>query len=296
MESVTYRVGDLRKLMAESSSEFKAKLGDGVESADKENSGKAYKDAEKRAKDFDGGGKEGYWKGDAEYKKEDYNGTTLDYNPENATDEYKKRVHAQAKGYTSEAEMNNDIEKIGDFSDNEKIYQGIKDAGHKKHEDEKEENTAGLKGRCRKEGYFDRDEMYESVDARNMREMIDSLKASSNGQPVNEQKSVKTVYFKKTCFLSEEHMMSRIPDEFKCEGSKFRMKDKTDNIYLLEWRGGKAVVLEHNNKNGMNESMSRMKELMDYQTKTTKTDNRIRTNEENEINTTLNRMRELFKD
>ena len=31
-------------------------------------------------------------------------------------------------------------------------------------------------------------------------------------------------------------MMSRIPDEFKVEENVFRMKDKTGNTYLLEWK------------------------------------------------------------
>ena len=39
----TYNVGDLRKLVTESS-EFKPKIGDGVESENKKNNGKAYKD------------------------------------------------------------------------------------------------------------------------------------------------------------------------------------------------------------------------------------------------------------
>ena len=294
MESVTYKVGDLKKIIAESSSEFKAKLGDGVESGNKTNSSKAYDDAKKRAKDYDGGGKEGYWKGNAEYKKEDYNGTTLDCNPENVTDEYKERVHAQAKGYSSKAEMDNDIDKSGDYEDNEKIYQGIKDAGKKKHEDEKEERTTGLKGRERKEGYFDRAEMYESADAQNMRAMIESLSQKTNGTPVNENKPVKTVFLKKSCFLSEEHMFSKIPDDFKKEGSKFKMKDKSENEYLLEWRGGKPVVLEHSNKQGMNEAMGRMKELMDYKSDVNKTDRQTRLNENSEVDKTINRMRELF--
>ena len=50
----TYNVGDLRKLVTESS-EFKPKIGDGVESENKKNNGKAYKDAKTRANDYDGG-------------------------------------------------------------------------------------------------------------------------------------------------------------------------------------------------------------------------------------------------
>ena len=55
-----------------------------------------------------------------------------------------------------------------------------------------------------------------------------------------EGKAVKTAFFKKTTVLTEGHMMSRIPDEFKVEENVFRMKDKTGNEYLLEWKDGKA--------------------------------------------------------
>ena len=49
MKTMTYKVSDLKALIAEGSNEFKAKLGPGVESGDKANNGKAYKDADKRA-------------------------------------------------------------------------------------------------------------------------------------------------------------------------------------------------------------------------------------------------------
>ena len=49
---LTYKVSDLKALISESSNEFKAKIGDGVESEDKKNNGKAYTDAKKRAKEF----------------------------------------------------------------------------------------------------------------------------------------------------------------------------------------------------------------------------------------------------
>ena len=79
MEQISYKVGALKKLIAESAQEFEAKLGPGVKSDNKRNNEKSYKDAEKAAKDFDGGltpEKKGELPA-----KEDYNKTTLDYNP-----------------------------------------------------------------------------------------------------------------------------------------------------------------------------------------------------------------------
>lgn len=131
----TYNVGDLRKLVTESS-EFKPKIGDGVESENKKNNGKAYKDAKTRANDYDGGLKADEKK--PKYVKSDGNKTTLDYNPENVSKEWKDRVHAQAKGYTSTAEMNNGLAKEGDFSHNDDIYNGIKDCGKEMHQNEKD--------------------------------------------------------------------------------------------------------------------------------------------------------------
>ena len=52
---ITCKVSDLKRIISESSNEFKAVLGNDVEKENNSNNGKAYKDAKKRAKDFDGG-------------------------------------------------------------------------------------------------------------------------------------------------------------------------------------------------------------------------------------------------
>ena len=93
-------------------------------------------------------------------------------------------------------------------------------------------------------------------------------------------------------------MMSRIPDEFKVEENVFRMKDKTGNTYLLEWKDGKAEIIGHSNKQGMNESIERMKALAGYKAsdyfKGTSTASRL--NEDNEaFADTLNKMRKIIK-
>ena len=55
MEQRTFLVKDLKRMISESASEFKPVLGANVVSDDKKNNNQAYKDAEKKAKDFDGG-------------------------------------------------------------------------------------------------------------------------------------------------------------------------------------------------------------------------------------------------
>jgi len=124
----TYKVSDIKKLIQESSQEFKAKLGDNVESEDKKNNDKAYKDAEKMAKDFNGKFKAPE---KAKYEKVDGNRTTVDVRVDfEPSKEYKDRIKAQAEGYTSVDEKENGIEKAGaEFNDN--AWQGIKKTGEK---------------------------------------------------------------------------------------------------------------------------------------------------------------------
>ena len=294
----TITVKALKKLISESSNEFKAKIGPNVESEDKKNNGKAYSDAKKRAKDYDGGLSKEIGEEKPDYEKVDGNKTTLDYNPENASDDYKKRVHAQVKGYTSVAEMENGIEKVGDFSDNEKIYQGIKDCGKKMHDNEKSFKQTGLQAREMPEKVFKRGEMYESKEGVDMRNVINNLRnITDNNKPtLKENNTLKTVVFKKTNFLNEEHMISRIPDEFKQNGSQFKMKDKNGCEYIVEWNNNKANVLYYEDKNKINEALDKFHKLVNFESSMKeKTTNKSRIVENNNINKMLKIMRDINK-
>ena len=290
----TISVKALKSLISEGSNEFKAKIGPNVESEDKKNNGKAYSDAKKRAKDYDGGLSKEVGEEKAKFEKTDGNKTLLDYTPENASDEYKKRVHAQMKGYTSVAEMENGIEKCGDFSDNEQIYQGIKKSGKELHGNEEDFKSSGLQANKMPRKTFVKGEMYESKEGVDMRNMINTLKeASYIPKPVlKENTKLKTVYFKKTTFLNEEHMTSRIPDEFKNEGEQFRMKDKNGTEYIVEWNNGKAEILSYENKQKINETMEKFHHITNYKsnmTRTTTTDKNL------QENVGVNRMLEIMR-
>ena len=256
----------LKNLISESSNEFKAKIGPNVESEDKKNNGKAYSDAKKRAKDFDGGLSKEIGEEKAKHEKNDGNKTTLDYTLENASEEYKKRVHAQVKGYTSELEMKNGIEKSGDFSNNDNIYQAIKKSGKEMHDNEENFKASGLQANKMPKKTFVKGEMYESKEGVDMRNMIENLKqASYIPKPtLKENAKLKTVFFKKTTFLNEEHMASRIPDEFKVNGEQFKMKDKSGTEYIVEWNNGKAEVLFYENKQKINETMEKFHNITNY--------------------------------
>ena len=274
MKTVAFSVKELKGLIQESSNEFKARLGSGVKSGNETNNGKAYKDAEKRAKDYDGGLADSIEVAKYDKAKEgDQNRTTLDYEVDNVDQKYKERIKAQALGYTSKAEMDNGIDKQGDFEGNKRIFDAVKDDADKWKDDREMVKRAGLTARTTPEDTFKHDSLYEG-------------------------KNVKTAYFKKTTFLTEGHMMSRIPDEFKVEENVFRMKDKTGNEYLLEWKNGKAQIISHSNKQGMNESIDRMKALMGYKAsdyyKNTTASSRL--SEENEaFADTLDKARKIIK-
>ena len=269
----------IKGLIKESQQEFKAKLGNGVESGNKTNNGKAYSDAKKRAKDFDGGLSDEVGEKKADYKKEDFNKTLMDYTPDNVTPEYKKRVKKEF--------VNGDKE-------NEKIYKELKKSGEEQQKNEKELKKSGLQAREWPDEVFDKGNMYESRDGFDMRKMLNSLNEKTTRKQFNES-HVKTVLFKKTEFLNEAHMISRIPDDFKKNGTSFKMKDKNGSEYLVEWDNNKANIIEHTNKKGMDESISRMKELFDYRPSDTKTNYSDRLNEnDDKFQETLNKMRKII--
>ena len=90
-------------------------------------------------------------------------------------------------------------------------------------------------------------------------------------------------------------MISRIPDDFKNEGTTFKMKDKSGNEYLVEWKNNKPTVLEHKDPNGFGNAISRIKDLYDYKTSDTNTNSTSRLNENDEkFLETLNKMRKII--
>ena len=147
--------------------------------------------------------------------------------------------------------------------------------------------------------------MYESKEGFNMRQMIDKLsnmernlnnitEIFKQNNVIKENRNLKTVLFKKTQFINENHMITKIPDDFKVNGTSFNMKDKVGNEYLVEWKNNKANVINHINKQDMNEEMKRMKQLMGYKTSDSKTTSIDRLNENNDtFRLTLNKIREI---
>lgn len=268
MREIIIKAGALRHMIKEDANEFRAKLGSNVERDNKSENQKAYSDNEKRMKEFNPQLKPKVKK----YEKPDNNKGLMDYNIDGATPEYKKRVHAQVDGYNSVAEKESKMEREGDYEGNEAIYQGLKKAAKDSEKEKMDFKRSGLQARELPEKTFERDNMYEA------------------------KAPIKTIYFKKTEFISENHMFSKIPDDFKTEGAQFKMRDMNGNEYLLEWTDNKPVILEHKNEKGLNEAISRMQELFNYKSSDTKTTTKQRFTENDNIKTTIDAVRKFQSD
>ena len=261
MKTLSYNVGELRRVIKESSNEFKAKLGPNVESENKRNNGKSYKDSEERAKKYDGGLTE-------PKKKEippkvDGNATMFDLNPRTETsDQYKKDQEARMKGYTSKLEAENDIKKAGaTFDDDGKLLKNFEDARDERNKEKEDIASSGLVGRV----------------------LYDKDKNKFKENTLTEKMKAKRLIFKNTRFLNENQMFDRIPEEYKVDGQKIYMKDGYENEYLVECEKNEMGVIEtnivsYNNKNIMNEQVDRIFDLFQYNDKEEKAERNYHTN------------------
>lgn len=252
MSEKYFTVGDIRRIIAESSNEFKPKMGDGVEGNNKKNNDKSYKETEERTKKLNKGAVSKKETSKELPAKEDGNRTTLDYNPRIEPDErYKKRVEAQALGYTSELEMKNGLEKAADFEGNKRIYKQFTDASKKMNDAKTDLRHSGLAARTFDKEVFKSKTLHENV----------KLKP-------------KKLTFKHTKFLNESQVLVRIPEQYIQEGQVIHMVDKLDNEYVVECvRSEKSGMIEtniisHKNNRVMNEQMNRINQLMGFESDT----------------------------
>ena len=248
MEIISYKVGELKRIIKESKNEFDPKVGPNVMSDNKRNNEKSYKDAEKSAKDYDGGLRKEP-KGSLP-EKTDGNRTTLDYNPRiDPGKDFKDKVDAQAKGYTSKMEMENGIEKAAEFDNDGQIKKQFSDASDKTNDAKKKLADSGIQGHNLKDENKEKNTMYE-----------------------NTTPKAKRLKFKNTKFLNEAQMLDRIPEEYKVDGQRIYMKDSADNEYLVECVKSEKTgiietnVLSYNNERVLSEQLERMNQLFNYET------------------------------
>lgn len=240
---LSYTVGDIKRMINEMQNESSPKLGDGVTRIEKTENANAYKEAEKRAKNFDGGLKD--TKREKLPAKNDGNRTTLSYNPSIAIDDKKKKdIEAQAQGYTSALEKNNGIEHAAGMDDEGRIYKSFKEEDDELNKKREDFAKSGLQAR------------------EYTKEHPDSVKRNT----LHEKK----LTFKNAVFIDESKMRSMIPEKYIVDGQKLIMRDSQANEYVVECVESKVtgnvevMVKGHSNLLKENEEVNRIKALMGF--------------------------------
>ena len=266
-ENKVYTLSEFCKILRESQ-EFDAKKGKNVDSENKKNNEKAVKEILNQGKDFDGGLSDKSNRKENPRDTTDFNKTTLEVDfAVEPSDEYKARVKAQVHGFPSaDNEKNTKIKdnKSLDFEGNEKIYDDIADKAKKRDDAEEKLKTSGL------------------VSSKIAEEDDEIFK---NKGLFKENRKMKRLNFSKTVFLDESQMIKKIPDDMRVDGNKFYMRDSVGNEYLVECVRDKVVkdyihanVLNYENKQKMNESFERMKQLYSYKSSDNNTRSSINEN------------------
>lgn len=254
-----YKVGELKKIINESLKEFKPVVGN------KENekiNREAYNDIFKKTKKYDGVKN----KSNDSVIPQDDNKGMQDITYDNINDTFKKNVQSQMKGYTSsEAEKNHKNDDFGNA-----VFTDIKKIGEKAKQFKKGKDVSKKIGLTSRE--------------------INKKDFEDQTHTVFENK-IKKIKFKKTEFVTESHMLSKIPDEFKKNGEKFYVVDGKNNEYLVEWNEEPKVF----NLSKINEQKSRIQELFNYTRPKTETTYSSRLTEENTINDMIIKTRNLNK-
>ena len=263
-----YSVNELRRIVAESVEEFKPKFGSkNLQSDNEKINSDSYKESSKKVKDFDGGARKNHNKnGEFEHPHTDNKGMH-DLKYDLISDDFKERVKSQAKGYVSaDAEKKHKNDDFGNADFNE---------------------MTGLDGRQKE---MKRNEVDSKTNGVTSKELDRRAVSGVTGERVFENK-VTTIRFKNTTFITENHMLSKVPDNFKIEGKTFIMKDKMNNEYLVEWSEEPKVI----NKTKINEQKNRIHQLFNYERGESTTSSQSRLTEETKFSDILGKARKLMK-
>lgn len=272
-----FNVGELRRAIRESAgenNEFKPVFGGNVPSEDKKINDKAYKDIMKDTEKYNSKvTKKNKSKYDGGLSNDD-NQSMSDLLYDNISEPFSKRVKSQMKGYASEdAEKRHKKDNFG----NAVFGTDADEKKRKEHADK------------RKKGKTTATEIGLTGSKLNKKEVEDLHKN------VYENK-IKRLTFHKA-FLSENHMLSNIPDSMKEENKRFIMRDSNGTEYLVEWHKDGADIKKKIGKKLVNEEMNRIKHLFNYKcsdyTKNTTPNERL--NETKEFDDMLNKARKLMK-
>ena len=271
-----YNVGDLRRIIkerVETKQEFEPVFGKNVPKDNKKINDDAYKEIKKEAGAYDGGLTADRKKGTSVTTANNRGMSDLRY--DSISKPFKDKVSSQLKGYPSaEAEKAHKNDEFGNaYYDSNNLSKDIADHAKETKKESDKSKTDGLVGSKYKK------------------------ETEENDETMFESKKITKLQFKHTQFLSEGHMLSKVPDELKVEGKRFIMKDTADNEYLVEWTDKKPNVTKKINKTQVNEEMNRIKALYGYKSKDyfTTTSTQSRMNENKEFSDVLNKARKLMK-
>lgn len=266
-------VGELRRVLREDN-EYKPVVF-GMEDTKRTNE-KAYSDIKKETEKYDGGLSNNKKKLGGGISATDNKGMH-DLAFDNISKPFKDKVRSQMKGYVSkdsEEKHKNDEFGNATFDKDENIYDAAKE--HAKAVKQGKDTAAeiGLTGR-----------------------ELNKNDIEKNTETMEESKKIKMLSFKNTKFISEGHMRTMIPDEYKVEGKKFIMRDSADNQYLVEWTAKEPNVTKKLNMKLVNEQKDRIKELWGYKSAEAKTStSSFRIQENNEFSEMVQKARKLMKE
>jgi len=274
METLKITVGELKRVIREASKDEMKPLMFGYDESGRINR-KAYSDIKKETDKYDGGlSKEKKELGGGIGATDNRGMHDLAY--DNISKPFKDRVRSQMNGYVSkDAEDKHKDDEFGNatFDKDENIYNAAKE--HAKAVKQGKDTAAeiGLTGR-----------------------ELNKKDIEKNTETMEETKKIKMLSFKNTKFLSEGHMITMIPDEYKMEGKKFIMKDSNDNQYLVEWTSREPKVTKKLNMTLVNEEKDRIRQLWSYKSAESKTStSKFRLQENNNFSDMVDKARKLVK-
>ena len=273
MQERSYKFGDLKRKLMESTNEFNPKFGDGVRSQEQTDSKKAYSDIEKETKAYNGGltAPKNNNAGKSQLAQVNKGMSDLQYDGE-VSKQFKERAKAGLRGATTPEEQKRRVkEPSGNATFDDAI---AKEA----------ERTAS--------------DVKKMQDAQSEIGITNAQKKKEDthmhNTTIGENKKISLLKFKHVQFISESQMLAHVPDEYKNDGKKFYMQDCKGNKYLVEWHN-EPNIEKMLNESAAKQEMDRIKYLFAYNGKTNKTNSSIRMNEDKKIDDMLGRVRQLMK-
>lgn len=273
MQERSYKFGDLKRKLMESTNEFNPKFGDGVRSQEQTDSKKAYSDIEKETKAYNGGltAPKTNNAGKSQLAQVNKGMSDLQYDGE-VSKQFKERAKAGLRGATTPEEQKR---RVKEPSGNATFDDAIAKEAERTASDVKKMQDA-----------------HSEIGITNAQKKKEDT--HMHNTTIGENKKISLLKFKHVQFISESQMLAHVPDEYKNDGKKFYMQDCKGNKYLVEWHN-EPNIEKMLNESAAKQEMDRIKYLFAYNGKANKTNSSIRMNEDKKIDDMLGRVRQLMK-